>query len=381
MWSIYLRKEPACTAEECKEADAEPCFSPDQRRVSISNSKTGTLAACPALGHPTQQPQQPHNKQLKQYRHNFDVNMVLITRKLFDYIKDGQFSLAQAAIVVVGRHNIRSIRFNNCLSPVHVAALYGHVDILKYLVDEMQLDVGVVDISGRTALEWARLCNHDEAVQFLSSRSKQGAARENLSISDRSLSEPGITENIMPMYAEALEISPTFRNEGSSVGVLVPYDVESCSLPSPGPPAPAKTGRTVKSLSDKAPVNGSLGFCICECSTELVPLLVNSENGANHLTSLDPSIVSQSVSTAGPTSDQALGRAPHQSLSGEEGVAPEQEFQFPDIFKPKSPAGALMNPPCTSKARHTSSRRGSSLHNKPKVSVTKKIGKLLDVFR
>jgi hypothetical protein len=100
--------------------------------------------------------------------HHFDVNMVLVTRKLFDYLQRGDMDLIQAAIRLIGPGNIHSVRFNNeSLSPVHVAAMNGGIEVIRYLVEELGCEFRLVDAWGRTALVCALLYSQARAVKYL----------------------------------------------------------------------------------------------------------------------------------------------------------------------------------------------------------------------
>ena len=50
---------------------------------------------------------------------------------------------------------------------LHKAAFWGHVDAIKYLTNDLKLDVNVIDYNGDTALHDAARFGHKEVVQIL----------------------------------------------------------------------------------------------------------------------------------------------------------------------------------------------------------------------
>ena len=52
-------------------------------------------------------------------------------------------------------------------TPFHLASLYGHLDIVKYLTNEAHADASSRDNAGWTPLHWAALKGHLDIVKFL----------------------------------------------------------------------------------------------------------------------------------------------------------------------------------------------------------------------
>ena len=55
----------------------------------------------------------------------------------------------------------------NGISPFHMACYRGHLDVVTYLVVEVELDSRAVDGSGRTPLEVARRAGKEDVINFL----------------------------------------------------------------------------------------------------------------------------------------------------------------------------------------------------------------------
>ncbi|MGL5955212.1 MAG: ankyrin repeat domain-containing protein [Brevinema sp.] len=52
-------------------------------------------------------------------------------------------------------------------TPLHVAILNNHLNIVRYLIDQMNLDIGIIDDLGRTVLDIAYLKGNDEIISYL----------------------------------------------------------------------------------------------------------------------------------------------------------------------------------------------------------------------
>lgn len=55
------------------------------------------------------------------------------------------------------------------LSPLHFAADRGFLDILKCLI-EAGADIHSTDGDGQSALDYARMCEHEDIITYLESR-------------------------------------------------------------------------------------------------------------------------------------------------------------------------------------------------------------------
>ena len=52
-------------------------------------------------------------------------------------------------------------------TPLHVAAIYGHLEVMKYLINNFNFDPNIVGVYGRTALYYACSNGHPELVKYL----------------------------------------------------------------------------------------------------------------------------------------------------------------------------------------------------------------------
>ena len=52
-------------------------------------------------------------------------------------------------------------------APLHVAAIYGHLEVMKYLINNFNFDPNIVGVHGRTALYYACSNGHHEVAKYL----------------------------------------------------------------------------------------------------------------------------------------------------------------------------------------------------------------------
>ncbi len=55
-------------------------------------------------------------------------------------------------------------------SPLHVAIMNNHINVSRYLIDEMNLDIGEVDDLGRTPLDLAYMKGNDDLIAYLTQK-------------------------------------------------------------------------------------------------------------------------------------------------------------------------------------------------------------------
>lgn len=55
---------------------------------------------------------------------------------------------------------LRSMRFGNALTPLHLAVMHNKDEIVRYLIDEVRVDVEAMDAAEQTATDWAMLCRN-----------------------------------------------------------------------------------------------------------------------------------------------------------------------------------------------------------------------------
>ncbi|MGL4676611.1 MAG: ankyrin repeat domain-containing protein [Brevinema sp.] len=55
-------------------------------------------------------------------------------------------------------------------TPLHVAILNNHINIVRYLIDQMNLDIGIIDDLGRSVLDIAYLKGNNEIISYLTTK-------------------------------------------------------------------------------------------------------------------------------------------------------------------------------------------------------------------
>lgn len=57
-------------------------------------------------------------------------------------------------------NHIINLRFNNALTPMHVAIMHNQPAVVEFLLSTLIIDLSDRDSSGRTALGWAYVCSN-----------------------------------------------------------------------------------------------------------------------------------------------------------------------------------------------------------------------------
>ena len=67
------------------------------------------------------------------------------------------------------------------MSALHLAAQSGHCDVVRYLVENTELDINSLDDGGWTAMVWAAEHRHLETVRYLLAKGTDPNKRDNVS--------------------------------------------------------------------------------------------------------------------------------------------------------------------------------------------------------
>lgn len=92
---------------------------------------------------------------------NVDQPLSENEKTISDWVKEGNLEKIKTFI---GNINVND---NMGMAPIHWASDRGDLDILKFLVENLQADVNFQDETGQTALHYAVSCSHEEICKYL----------------------------------------------------------------------------------------------------------------------------------------------------------------------------------------------------------------------
>lgn len=92
---------------------------------------------------------------------NVDQPLSENEKTISDWVKEGDLEKLKA---FVGNINVND---NMGMAPIHWASDRGDLDILKFLIENLQADVNFQDDTGQTALHYAVSCSHEEICKYL----------------------------------------------------------------------------------------------------------------------------------------------------------------------------------------------------------------------
>uniref|UniRef100_A0A1B6KRR0 Acyl-CoA-binding domain-containing protein 6 n=1 Tax=Graphocephala atropunctata TaxID=36148 RepID=A0A1B6KRR0_9HEMI len=84
-------------------------------------------------------------------------------KKLSDWVRDGEKTKVKQYAT---NNNIDQLDGDG-LGPIHWAADRGNLDMLRFLVSELNADIELRDQDGQTALHYAASCGHIDVVKYL----------------------------------------------------------------------------------------------------------------------------------------------------------------------------------------------------------------------
>lgn len=95
---------------------------------------------------------------------NVDQPLSENEKTISDWVKEGDLEKIKT---YVGNINVND---NMGMAPIHWASDRGDLDILKFLVENLQADVNFQDETGQTALHYAVSCSYEEICKYLVSK-------------------------------------------------------------------------------------------------------------------------------------------------------------------------------------------------------------------
>ncbi|XP_075232071.1 acyl-CoA-binding domain-containing protein 6-like [Lycorma delicatula] len=125
---------------------------------------------------------------------NGDVRVDDEDKTVYDWVKEGNLDRVRQCI----RGRDVSTKDSEGMGLIHWAADRGNLDIIRFLVCDMNADIEMRDADGQTAVHYAASCGHQDVLRFLIDAGADTSVEDNDGLLPKNIAADSDIENMLP---------------------------------------------------------------------------------------------------------------------------------------------------------------------------------------